>query len=74
MKESIMISRASVARTARRFLLLAWLSAAATLAQAQGLPSWNDGAAKQAILRFVSKAATQARMFQADRTGNRSTP
>jgi len=58
MKESIMISRASVARTARRFLLLAWLSAAATLAQAQGLPSWNDGAAKQAILRFVADVTT----------------
>lgn len=42
----------------RRFLCLAWLLAAAALAQAQGLPSWNDGAAKQAILGFVADVTT----------------
>jgi len=45
-------------RALRRLLCGACLLAAAALAQAQGLPSWNDGAAKQAILRFVADVAT----------------
>ncbi|MDM0104578.1 HAD family hydrolase [Variovorax sp. J22R24] len=31
----------------------------AAMAQAQGLPSWNDGATKQAILKFVADVTTQ---------------
>ncbi|MDM0018397.1 HAD family hydrolase [Variovorax saccharolyticus] len=45
-------------RALRRLLCAACLLAAAALAQAQGLPSWNDGAAKQAILRFVADVTT----------------
>jgi phosphoserine phosphatase len=38
--------------------LALWL-AAATVALAQPLPSWNDGPAKQAILKFVADVTTQ---------------
>lgn len=52
------MSNLSFSRTMRRFACAAWLLAAAALAQAQGLPSWNDGPAKQAILGFVADVTT----------------
>lgn len=44
----------------RPFLvLLAWLAASTrALAQADPLPSWNDGAAKKAIIAFVQATTT----------------
>ncbi|WP_442281749.1 HAD family hydrolase [Variovorax sp. M-6] len=48
----------SFMRTLRRCLSAAMLLVAAAVAQAQGLPSWNDGAAKQAILKFVADVTT----------------
>ena len=38
-------------------VLTSWVSAAA---QVDALPSWNDGAAKQAILDFVRKTTDAA--------------
>jgi len=49
-------------RNAYRFViagLALLLSAAAALAQADPLPSWNDGAAKQAITNFVARVTTE---------------
>lgn len=47
-----------VTHTLRRLLSAALLLAAAAVAQAQGLPSWNDGAARQSILKFVADVTT----------------
>ena len=48
-------------RLALRFSVLVWLLIAAVAAQAQDpLPSWNDGAAKQAIIRFVHATTGQS--------------
>jgi hypothetical protein len=45
--------------TARTALVwIALLAAGPVLAQADPLPSWNDGAAKQAILKFVAATTT----------------
>lgn len=49
---------ARVTHTLRRLLSAALLLAAAAVAQAQGLPSWNDGAARQSILKFVADVTT----------------
>ena len=44
----------------RLFALFAWLAASAqSFAQTDPLPSWNDGAAKQAIVEFVQATTTQ---------------
>jgi phosphoglycolate phosphatase-like HAD superfamily hydrolase len=57
-----MISAKPIARIARRTALLAfaWSVVAAITAHAQSdpLPSWNDGAAKQAIVAFVKETTT----------------
>src|SRR5215470_10276544 len=40
-------------------VLASFAAAAAALAQADPLPSWNDGAAKKAIIDFVQSTTTQ---------------
>jgi len=49
----------SVLRLAASALLAFGLSAAAVYAQTDPLPSWNEGAAKQAILDFVARTTTE---------------
>lgn len=49
----------SVLRLAASGLLALGISAAALSAQTDPLPSWNDGAAKQAILDFVTRTTTE---------------
>lgn len=49
----------SILRLAASGILALGLSAAALCAQTDPLPSWNDGAAKQAILDFVARTTTE---------------
>lgn len=47
-------------RKRRLMCLLAAAAWAASTYGAEPLPSWNDGAAKESILRFVSEATQEA--------------
>ena len=54
-------SRSAAAHACSSALLCGWLRGHAPLAQADPLPSWNDGAAKQAIIDFVARVTTRGR-------------
>ena len=51
--------RKLLSRSAAYLLCLTFFAAATVLAQTDPLPSWNDGAAKQAIVEFVQATTTQ---------------
>src|SRR5262245_3531374 len=55
-----MRSSATIRSAGLLLALVAWLgSSALAIAQTDPLPSWNDGAAKKAIVEFVEATTTQ---------------
>lgn len=54
------MKRLASSQSARAWLVFAWLAfVAQAVAQTDPLPSWNDGAAKRAIVEFVEVTTTQ---------------